>query len=63
MPRSGREPVAEGGTGDLFYTMDKEAAGDDLGLALQTGYVTKALMGLFGTDKFRLAVSQNGSAR
>ena len=24
--------VAEGGTGDLFYTMNKEAAGDDLGL-------------------------------
>jgi hypothetical protein len=24
--------VAEGGTGDLFYTMNKEATGDDLGL-------------------------------
>ena len=23
--------VAEAGTGDLFYTMNKEAAGDDLG--------------------------------
>ena len=54
--------VAEGGTGDLFYTMNKEAAGDDLGLTLQTGYVTKALLGLFGSDKFRLAVSQDGSA-
>src|SRR5690554_288421 len=54
--------VAEGGTGDLFYTMNKETAGDDLGLTLQTDYVTKALMGLFGTDKFRLAVSQDGSA-
>lgn len=54
--------VAEGGTGDLFYTMNKEAAGDDLGLTLQTGYVTKALVGLFGTDKFRLAVSADGSS-
>jgi hypothetical protein len=53
--------VAEGGSGDLFYTMNKEAAGRDLGLTLQTGYVTKALVGLFGTDKFRLAVSVDGS--
>lgn len=41
--------------------MNKEAAGDDLGLTLQTGYVTKALVGLFGSDKFRLAVSADGS--
>jgi hypothetical protein len=53
--------VAEGGTGDLFYTMNKEAAGDDLGLTLQTGFVTKALVGLFGSDNFRLAVSVDGS--
>ncbi|WP_406678834.1 DUF2793 domain-containing protein [Rhodovulum sulfidophilum] len=53
--------VAEGGTGDLFYTMNKEAAGDDLGLTLQTGFVTKALVGLFGSDRFRLAVSTDGS--
>jgi hypothetical protein len=42
--------------------MNKEAAGDDLGLTLQTGFVTKALLGLFGSDKFRLAVSADGSA-
>lgn len=53
--------VAEGGTGDLFYTMNKEAAGRDLGLTLQTAYVTKALMGLLGSDRFRLAVSADGS--
>lgn len=53
--------AAEGGTGDLFYTMNKEAAGRDLGLTLQTAYVTKALMGLFGSDRFRLAVSADGS--
>jgi len=53
--------VAEGGTGDLFYTMNKEAAGDDLGLTLQTNFVTKALVGLFGSDQFRLAVSTDGS--
>jgi hypothetical protein len=53
--------VAEGGTGDLFYTMNKEAAGDDLGLTLQTNFVTKALVGLFGSDRLRLAVSADGS--
>ncbi len=53
--------AAEGGTGDLFYTMNKEAAGDDLGLTLQSGFVTKALVGLFGSDSFRLAVSADGS--
>ena len=53
--------VAEGGTGDPFYTMNKEAAGDDLGLTLQTNFVTKALVGLFGSDGFRLAVSADGS--
>lgn len=37
--------VAEGRTGDLFYTMNKEASGDDLGLTLQTGFLTKALVG------------------
>ena len=45
----------------VFYTMNKEAAGDDLGLTLQTGFVTKALVGLFGSDRFRLAVSADGS--
>ena len=53
--------VAEGGTGDLFYTMNKEAVGNDLGLTLQTSFVTKALVGLFGSDSFRLAVSADGS--
>lgn len=53
--------VAEGGNGDLFYTMNKEAAGDDLGLTLQTNFMTKALFGLFGSDSFRLAVSADGS--
>ncbi|KAA8607544.1 hypothetical protein AL036_10205 [Salipiger aestuarii] len=53
--------VGEGGNGDLFYTMNKEAAGDDLGLTLQTNFVTKALVGLFGSDQFRVAVSADGS--
>lgn len=31
------------------------------GLAMQTGFTTKALLGLFGSDRFRLAVSSDGS--
>jgi hypothetical protein len=38
--------AAEGGTGDLFYTMNKETAGNDLGLTLQTGFSTRALLGI-----------------
>ena len=53
--------VAEGGTGDLSLRLNKEATGDDLGLTLQTSFVTKALAGLFGSDRFRLAVSADGS--
>jgi hypothetical protein len=52
--------VAEGGTGDLFHTMNKEAAGDDVGLTLQTSFVTKVLVGLFGSERFRLAGSADG---
>ncbi len=37
-------------------------ASQDLGLTLQTGFVTKALVGLFGSDRFWLAVSDDGSA-
>jgi len=53
--------VAEGGTGDLFLQLNKEAAVDDLGLTLQSGFSTRALVGLFGSDRFRLAVSADGS--
>lgn len=28
---------------------------------MQTGFITKALTGLFGSDRFRLAVSADGS--
>jgi hypothetical protein len=54
--------AADGGDGDLFYTLNKETAADDLGYVFQTNFVTKALVGLFGTDQFRIAVSADGSA-
>jgi hypothetical protein len=52
----------DGGGGDLFYTMNKEATGGDVGFLLQTDFVTKALVGLFGSDNLRVAVSPDGSA-
>ncbi len=53
--------TAEGGTGNLLYTMNKQTAGKDLGLCLQTNYATKVLLGLFGSDSFNLKVSTDGA--
>jgi len=52
---------ADGGTGDLMQTLNKETAADDAGFVFQTGFATRALLGLFGTDNLRLSVSQDGS--
>lgn len=54
--------AGDGGTGDLIATLNKEAVGDDVGLVLQTGFATRALLGLFGSDKLRLTVSADGSS-
>jgi hypothetical protein len=51
----------DGGTGSFITTMNKEESADDLGLVLQQDFRTKALLGLFGTDDFRLATSTDGS--
>jgi hypothetical protein len=53
--------AAEGGTGDMVLRANKEAATDDLGLALQVDYATRALVGLFGSNALRLAVSADGT--
>ncbi|CAN5697346.1 DUF2793 domain-containing protein [soil metagenome] len=53
--------AAEGGTGDLRYVMNKPAAGRDLGYIFQTNYVTRAIAGLFGSNRFRIAVSNDGT--
>ncbi|MBN7777607.1 DUF2793 domain-containing protein [Nitratireductor aquimarinus] len=54
--------TAEGGTGSLLYTMNKEAAAGDVGFLLQSGFVTRAMFGLLGSDGWRLAVSPDGLA-
>ncbi|MCL1629894.1 hypothetical protein M3N55_14250 [Roseibaca sp. V10] len=53
--------VGAGGTGSLIQSLNKEASANDLGLLFQTGFSTRALLGLFGSDQFRLAVSPDGS--
>ncbi|MCC5993786.1 MAG: DUF2793 domain-containing protein [Rhodobacteraceae bacterium] len=50
-----------GGSGNLIQSLNKEAPANDLGFLFQTGFSTRALLGLFGTDAFRLAVSPDGS--
>jgi hypothetical protein len=54
--------TAEGGTGDLRYTMNKEAAGNVLSLLMQTGWSARAELGLAGDDSFRIKVSPDGTS-
>lgn len=52
---------ADGGTGDMMSTLNKEATGNDAGLVLQQDFQTRALFGLFGTNNLRLATSDDGT--
>ena len=54
--------AAEGGDGDLRYTMNKEAAADIVSLLLQTGFSGRVEIGLIGDDDFLIKVSPDGSA-
>ena len=53
--------AAEGGDGDLRYTLNKEAAADVVSLLFQTGFSGRCEIGLVGTDALTLKVSPNGS--
>lgn len=55
------KPAAEGGTGDLRYTLNKEAAARVLSLLFQSGYSGRAEVGLVGDDDLQVKVSPNGS--
>jgi hypothetical protein len=50
------------GTGDMRVTLDKSTAAKDAGFVFQTGWSSRALFGLLGTDDFVLKVSPDGSA-
>lgn len=54
--------VAEGGTGDLRLTLNKESAGAAASQLYQTNYSGRAEIGLAGDDNFHVKVSPNGSA-
>ncbi|MBJ6372766.1 DUF2793 domain-containing protein [Sedimentitalea arenosa] len=54
--------AAEGGDGDLRYSLNKEGAADVLSLLLQSGFSARAELGLVGSDDLTLKVSPDGTA-
>ncbi|WP_298958788.1 DUF2793 domain-containing protein [uncultured Methylobacterium sp.] len=54
--------AAEGGSGDLRCTFNKEAPGNTLSLLFQSGWSGRAEIGLTGSDDLRLKVSADGDA-
>lgn len=54
-------PAAEGGDGDLRYTLNKEGETDVLSLLLQSGFAGRAEIGLVGDDDLSVRVSSNGA--
>ncbi len=52
---------AEGGSGDLILTANKSATDRDAGYAFQNNFVTRAIVGLFGSNRLRIAVSPDGA--
>ena len=54
--------AADGGSGDLTQVLNRETDSDDAGLILQTDFSTRALIGMFGSDRLRIAVSPDGSS-
>ncbi|WP_375458408.1 DUF2793 domain-containing protein [uncultured Enterovirga sp.] len=53
--------VAEGGDGDLRYTLNKEAASDIVSLLFQTGFSGRLELGLIGSDNLSVKVSPDGT--
>jgi len=54
--------AAEGGDGDLRYTLNKETAADTLSLLLQRGFSGRAEVGLIGDDDLAVKVSADGAS-
>lgn len=52
---------ADGGTGDVLSTLNKESSGDDAGFVFQQDFQTRAVMGLLGTDNLRFSTSPDGT--
>ncbi len=54
-------PVADGGTGDLRYKLNKEGSAGTLSLLFQDSYSGRAEIGLVGDDDFCIKVSPDGA--
>ncbi|MCT7373653.1 DUF2793 domain-containing protein [Chelativorans salis] len=54
--------TGEGGSGDLRYKLNKEAAGNTVSLLFQTNWSGRAEFGLGGSDDFAIKVSADGAA-
>lgn len=52
---------ADGGTGDVLSTLNKENTADDAGLIFQQDFQTRAILGLLGSDNLRLATTPDGT--
>lgn len=52
---------ADGGTGGIISTLNKENTTDDLGFIFQQDFQTRGLLGLFGNDNLRLSTSPDGA--
>ena len=52
---------ADGGTGDIMATFNKETSDDDAGFVFQQNFAARALLGLFGSDNLRLSTSPDGT--
>ncbi len=53
--------VADGGTGNMVQTLNKQTAGDDLGFVFQRDFATRGLLGMFGDNNLRLATTVDGT--
>jgi hypothetical protein len=53
--------TADGGTGSLVQTLNRETSVSDVGFVLQDDFETRAMIGLFGSDTMRLSVSADGT--
>ena len=54
--------TADGGTGSLVQTLNRQDSTSDVGLILQDNFETRALIGLIGDDQLRLSVTPDGAA-
>lgn len=54
--------TGEGGSGDLRFTINKEAAGNTAAFLFQTGWSGRAEFGLTGSDDFAVKLSSDGSS-